>query len=343
MPNLTIASSSKAIALIYMGGTFGCTGMPLRPLSADQFLPLLQQLSQRHFPNLEHFRGSQSIRDSSELVPKDWQALVEQIQELQQAGYQKIVLIHGTDTLAYTAAFLAQYFVQQTFYAIQFVITGSQYPLLSQDGVTLNPLSDAFINLQTAYQYLNDASQPGCWVTFDQQVWHAQTVQKIHTAALPAFTGVLADNFLVKATTLPKTIQTPIELNQLADLHIASFYLLPISLEQQASQLLQILQQPQLNAIILMAFGMGNLAQSLVMEQALQWAYQHNILVILGTQVPFGGVHTQYATGHWLANFGVLSGGNLTVPAIYARLALLFCQDLNFVSRRHYWQQALTP
>lgn len=334
-----MANLHSPIALIYMGGTFGSIGEPLLPLPAHEFLPVLQQLTQNSFPDLQHFTASSIIRDSSQLVPQDWQILVEQILQLHTQGFDRFLLIHGTDTLAYTAAFLAAYLAATSCDSLQIVVTGSQYPLLDKQGKQLNPNSDAFINLQTAYQYLTQQlslqTQPGCWVAFDQQVWPAHSVQKVHTADLPAFKGNVPqqNRSAIKPTDL--------ELAKLAHLNIAIFYVLPIALEQQAAQLAHILKQPQLQAVIVLAFGAGNLAQHELMEQVLQQAYAQHILVILSTQVPFGGVHAHYAAGHWLGDFGVLSAHTLTLPAIYARLALLFCQDLSFSARRKQWQQAL--
>ena len=58
------------IALIYMGGTFGCVGEPLAPLAATEFLPLLQQQLPTHL-NIHCFPAPR-IQDSSAYTAVDW-------------------------------------------------------------------------------------------------------------------------------------------------------------------------------------------------------------------------------------------------------------------------------
>lgn len=345
-----------AIALIYMGGTFGCTGQPLLPLPAEIFLPRLQQLLQGRYPALQCFVASKHVRDSSQLTPQDWPDLLHQIQELVGQGFKHILIVHGSDTLAYTAAFLAQFIHAGVTQPVQLVVTGSQYPLLARDGAAINPQSDALANLSTAYQQLCGQTQSSqqlshCWVAFDGQVWPAHSVQKIHTSSTPAFSGSCiasgpADSAASAlaasgpAASAPAALLKPaaFRLEALLDLNIAVYYALPLPAETGARQLQQImLSRP--HAVIIMAFGAGNLPRHAAVEAVLQQAQQAGILVILSTQVPFGGVNFNYAAGHWLAQFGVLSAGHCSLPAIYARLAWLLCQPLSFQQRQQQWQQ----
>jgi len=91
--------------LLHTGGTFGCVGRPLAPLSAEQFLPRLVQ----HLPNLQqadwHVWAMPTLIDSSQLQPQDWGVLLAQILTAYATGIRHIIVIHGTDTLAYTPLF----------------------------------------------------------------------------------------------------------------------------------------------------------------------------------------------------------------------------------------------
>lgn len=342
-------SNLPSIAVIYMGGTFGCIGEPLRPMSAAAFLPLMRQLIGAELPAINYFTSSNLIKDSSQLNPLDWIDLIEQISTLASQDFTQIIIIHGTDTLAFTAAFLANYFAA---HSVQLVITGSQFPLLSSDGQQLNSNSDALANLRLAYHQLisrNDNTQSitNCWVAFDGQVWPALNVQKIHTTQTPTFAGSC-----IKLSDEPKPIrlkmplnqraktQPIICLNQLEGLNIAIYYALPLSAEQQAAQLQHYLSLHHLQAIIILAFGSGNLSQHPLIEHTLQQAAEQQIMVVIASQVPFGGVNSHYAAGDWLTEYGVLSAGHLPLPAIYARLAYLFCQQLSFVERKQQWRLA---
>lgn len=341
-------SNLPSIAVIYMGGTFGCIGEPLRPMSALTFLPLMRQLIGAELPALNYFTSSNLIKDSSQLNPIDWIDLIAQINTLVAQGFTQIIIIHGTDTLAFTAAFLAHYFAA---HSVQLVITGSQFPLLSSDGQQLNSNSDALANLRLAYHHLisrNDNTQSSitnCWVAFDGQVWPALNVQKIHTTQTPTFAGSyleLSDEPKPMRLKMPlnqhaKT-QPIICLSQLEGLNIAIYHALPLSAEQQATQLQHYLSLHHLQAIIILAFGSGNLSQHPLIEQTLQQAVEQQIMVVIASQVPFGGVNSRYAAGDWLTEYGVLSAGRLPLPAIYARLAYLFCQQLSFVERKQQWR-----
>lgn len=98
----------KKIALIYMGGTFGCVGEPLSPMPAEQFLPRLAQVLPLNL-EIECFVAP-VIKDSSACTAADWLQLIQYIQKLQQDNFQHFVILHGTDTLSYASAVLARFF-----------------------------------------------------------------------------------------------------------------------------------------------------------------------------------------------------------------------------------------
>ena len=344
-----LMSDSSSIAVIYMGGTFGCIGEPLKPMSASAFLPVMRQLIGAELPAIHYFTSSSLIKDSSQLNPTDWIDLIAQINTLVSQGFTQIIIIHGTDTLAFTAAFLAHYFAASD---LRLVVTGSQFPLLTADGSQLHPSSDALANLRLAHHHLmshhdNTKAITNCWVSFDGKIWPALTVQKIHTTQTPTFAGVSTvanDDYqpMCSPTRLNNTCDAKpiIGLNQLEALTIAIYYALPLSVEQQAAQLQHYLSLHHLQAIIILAFGSGNLSQHPLIEHTLQQAVEQQIMVIIASQVPFGGVNSRYAAGDWLTEYGVLSAGHLPLPAIYARLAYLFCQQLSFAERQQQWRLA---
>lgn len=343
----SVMTSPAPIALIYMGGTFGSIGQPLQPLPAEQFLPQLQQLLGDAYPALHTFMAAPHSADSSQLQPQHWQALFSQFAQLQQQGLDKIILIHGTDTLAYAAALLAEFLAGR---GLQVVVTGSQFPLLEQTGQRLNSDSDALPNLQLAYQTLTQTHNEGVWVVFDGHVWPARCVQKIHSTATPTFATILpsfqtasdTDKDEDKTSFAETTTHAPLALNTaaLSQLDIAIYYVLPLAAALQAQQLEQLIAvQPQ--AIIILAFGSGNLPQHPAMAAALESARQAQILVVLASQVAFGGVNFNYAAAHWLQQSGVLSAAQLPIATLYARLAWLFCQDLTFTARQALWNARL--
>ncbi len=94
----------KKIALLYMGGTFGCVGEPLTPMPETEFLPKLQNTLPAQYQ--VDCLAAPVIKDSSACSAADWLLLVQYIQQLK-VRYTYFVVIHGTDTLSYAAALLA--------------------------------------------------------------------------------------------------------------------------------------------------------------------------------------------------------------------------------------------
>ncbi len=328
------------LAIIYAGGTFGCIGEPLAPMPAADFLPKLDQLVSDKFALRCHSLPTAHIRDSSQLQASDWIELVAQIIHLQQQGIQRILLIHGTDTLAYTSAFLAEVLAG---WPLRLVITGSQYPLLDRHGQQAHPSSDALANLTLAIQQVQHTSN-GVFVAFAGEYWPAHQVQKVHTTDLQAFSGACLPAS-TQAAQAPNAAIAPAalagSLHYLKQLNISTYYALPLDWSQQALQLRQLLDSPALDALILLGFGTGNIAHSAEIEKLFGQAASRGIMLVISTQVPFGGVDSRYAAGHWLSALNVLSAGQLPVPAIYARLAWICCQTMHYHQRRQYWLQGM--
>lgn len=343
-------SSSHYISqfgVLYLGGTIGCTGQPLAPLSADVFLPQLAALIEAELttapPQSQWHYFSGNIKDSSALVPDDWADTIQLLLNPMYSHIQHWIILHGTDTLAFTAAFLAEA-LRGT--ALKVVVTGSQLPLLDPIKQTFDPQSDAIHNIKTACAAFTDPSLPTQgWVrvAFNKQHWDAGTVQKIHTTENAAFTGHNKSDIphVQRISTLHTITSNPQRLKEaLSHLNIQIYYVVPLPLDILIAQLEQVLMSGA-EAVIIMAYGLGNFPDDLRIHRALRAAEQRGVLLILTTQVPFGGVQSRYAAGNWLAACGVLSGGALPVPAIFARLAWTMVMKKTYVERRQLWLEEL--
>ncbi len=345
MPNLTIPT---AIGILYLGGTIGCAGAPLAPLSADVFLPHLQRAIEteiaRNSATLWHYVAG-TIKDSSALVPEDWADILATLLAPQHDQISHWIILHGTDTLAYSAAFLAAALAGSR---RKIVISGSQLPLLDPKTLTVNHDSDALPNLKTSYQALQDTSTEG-WVSvaFNQHAWLADSVQKVHSQNRHAFSGQtplhshqdkpntpaptpLAPNPLLKDIATLK--------QRLASFNIQLYYASPLPRDIQVAQLIKQLESGA-EALVLLAYGLGNLPKDPRLVSALLAAEQRGVMVVLSSQVPFGGVESRYAAGNWLKQCGVLSAEEMPVPAIFARLAWLHVTMSRYSDRRKAWLQ----
>lgn len=351
-----IKNISNPIQLIYAGGTFGSYGRPLAPLPADVFLPTLQKLlsNQNSTSNLPKISWLDNplIKDSSQLTPSDFVHFYQLLLAAYTENNKRFVLITGTDTLSYLGAFLAEAFAGSD---ICIVVTGSMRPLLDSEvlhSYHIDEQSDAWDNLNDALK-LAAAGEAGVKINFGGESWPAQTVQKIHSHDLMAFTGhsraAYPANSYIKS--LPDTrwqhwmddqqkilsrIQTRAE-----HARIHALYCLPNDVEVINNQLQALLSQPPCG-IILLGFGAGNVPYSDALAETLKLAHQQGHLVICASQCPFGGVSDSYAAGSWQYDYHVIAGGRLTIPAIYARLLWLLLRYDTPARRRQRWLNNIT-
>ena len=177
----------QTVYLIYAGGTFGSYGTPLSPLSADIFLPILKDTLNTHLDSTQEILDNAIIKDSSTLTPSDFVQFYELIFTAYQKGAKRFVLITGTDSLSFLAAFLANAFGGYT--DLSLVVTGSMQPLLiaNHPDLQLNHDSDAWQNLSLALH--SAITQQGVMVAFYQQTFWANNTQKIHSDKPNAFVG----------------------------------------------------------------------------------------------------------------------------------------------------------
>ena len=319
----------KKIALIYMGGTFGCVGQPLSPMPAAQFLPQLQNILE---PALDiDCLIAPVIKDSSACTPRDWLELVAYIQTLQLQGYQHFVLIHGTDTLSYAAAVLARFLGQ----SVNMLVTGSQYPLLTAQGSALREHSDALDNLNLALSQVKQL-EAGVYVAFDQHIFHAQSVLKQHSTALNAFAGLHA-HMDFKQTHQPYHI-TARDLACADAFRCLNIMWQPLSMTQQVIQLKQLCQDAP-DVLILQGFGIGNLHADDSLIEVLHDLYQAGCLTLLTSQVPFGGLDQRYAVSAWTTHAKILISDCASHADLYAKALKIYLQYATLDERRAHWHE----
>lgn len=344
-------ATSNKVQLIYAGGTFGSYGKPLSALPAATFLPLLMdKVTQNITPNIEVL-DNPCVKDSSQLSSVDFSHFFQLILQRYAQGYRHFVLITGTDTLSYLGSFLAEAFAGSD---VSLVLTASMRPLFDADNIhnyNIDPNSDAWDNLSEAIG-LAAHGESGVFITFAGESWPAQTVQKIHSHDLMAFTGHTRAGY--PANSYVKSLPVARRKNwiedtqaKLADIMtnanqaiIATIYCVPNSAEWLNKQLMALLDLPP-TGIILMGFGAGNLPYSEQLADTMDKLYQQGHILVSTTQCPYGGVSEAYAAGSWQYKHHVLSAGRLTVPAIYARLLWLHLAFDTPARRRQRWSYSV--
>ena len=321
----------KKIALIYMGGTFGCIGEPLSPMPAEDFIPQLQRILPLNL-EIEYFVAL-SIKDSSACTATDWLKLIQLIQSLQLKHYQHFVVIHGTDTLSYASATLARFIGQSA----HVVLTGSQYPLFNVSGTQTREFTDAMDNLNLALDAVV-RTPVGVYLAFHRQLLHAQTALKQHTTELNAFAGQNAQVNL--ATIQHSYIVHEHDIAKAAAFNCLSVMLQPLAIEQQIANLKN-LQQQAPHALILQGFGTGNLAVNAEFISTLEAIQTQGCAIILTTQVPFGTIDQRYAISEWIQHANIIISDCLGHADLYAKALKMYLQYDSVDQWHTHWHDSM--
>ena len=317
----------KKIALIYMGGTFGCVGEPLSPMPADDFIPKLKHVLPLHL-DIECFVAS-IIRDSSACTAPDWLALIQQIQQLQLQQFQHFVVIHGTDTLSYASAVLAHFIGQSA----HVVLTGSQYPLFTVSGDNTREFTDAIDNLNFALESVHTSSV-GVYLAFHHHLYHARSALKVHTTELKAFDGI--DASLPISSTDAAVIINEHMLEKAEAFSCVSYMWQPIAPALQVANLKTFLQQPP-DALILQGFGTGNISINAELLDLFKSLQNKGCAILLSTQVIFGRIDQRYAISEWVQQSGLLVSNCYGHADLYAKCLKMYLQYESAAEWSAHW------
>ncbi len=311
------------VMIIYTGGTFGMTYDAAGVLIPFDFSLILEQLPtlRNLFLDITVISFDQPV-DSSNIQPQHWQTIAEIIFE-NYASQDGFVVLHGTDTMAFTAS------------AISFMLPGLAKPVIFT-GAQLpisEPRSDARENLITSLEIASAKSDgkpivPEVCIYFDYELLRGSRSKKVESMHFDAFES---ENYpsLAKAgvkidynkSAIRKPGDEKIGLLKQFDSNISILKLYPGITNQTVDA---ILQTKELKALILETFGSGNAPSSPWFIESLSAAIKRGILVLNISQCPGGMVvQGKYETSKSLAEIGVISGGDMTMEAAVTKLMIL--------------------
>ena len=251
--------------------------------------------------------------DSTNMRPRDWLSIAGIIQD-RYADYDGFVVLHGTDTLAYTAAALS-YLVQGGEKPI--VLTGSQQPMAA-------PFTDAKLNLYHSLVWACDDAARDVCVVFGGHVIAGTRARKQRTMSANAFTSlnfpdlaVIQGEKIVRATVDAAAPAQP-RFFRLLNERVGVIKLTP-ALRVQVFDLIS----HEYDALVLETFGVGGIPaydDGVFEKTILDWVDAGKTLV-LTTQVPEEGLDLGvYEVGRRFADHpGILQGGDMTAEAILAK------------------------
>jgi len=275
------------------------------------------------------------LLDSADNRPADWRRMAHEIA----ARYDQIdgvVLLHGTDTMAYTSSALS--FLLEGL-GKPVIVTGSQVPLAEVR-------SDARENLVASLQLAARTDLHEVCVYFSGQVLRGCRATKVSASGFDAFEspnepplGQVGVDIALRASGPRPPQAGPLRVPPLADVTVASLRLFP---GIDARFVRHVLQEP-LQGLVLETFGTGNApSRDRELLAALAEATERGVVIVNITQCLRGRVDMAgYATGRALQDLGVVGGADMTPEAALTKLIYLLGSGHDAAAARELMQRDL--
>jgi len=307
------------ILIIYTGGTLGMKkdeGGSLRPVRGylNSQLAAIEATKDPRVPTFDIINFDPPI-DSSDMEPADWISIATVI-EKNYWDYQGFLIIHGTDTMSYTASALS--FMLENLGKIV-VLTGSQIPLE-------NSITDARRNLIASMIIAKEVDMPEVVIFFNNKILRGNRSTKADNWGVAAFEspnypplGVLGVDIHIDYQFVASPPKGRFKVWKNFNTRIAVLHLVP-GFDVKAVENLLL---PPLEGLIVKSYGSGNApSRKRDLINALQKAIQRGVVVIITSQCYKGRVRrADYETS--LGTSGAIIGCDMTTEAAVTKLAYL--------------------
>lgn len=319
------------ILLIYTGGTIGMakdySNQSLKPFDFENLI--------KHIPELSlidseiSYTGFDKPIDSSDMNPDHWVELAEIIDKNYEK-YDGFVVLHGTDTMAYTAS------------AISFMLNGLQKPVIfTGSQLPVGDLrTDAKENLITSIHFasLQENGRPmiaEVCVYFEYKLLRANRTTKINAENFDAFespnypdlgeSGIHLDVRKHVLRNEEESISFSVNKNLNTELGLIKIF---PGMTQAFIE--NMFETPNLKAMIIEAFGSGNVFSQNWFKDLLRKKSKEGMYIIVNTQCAGGMVEIgRYETSEIFVEIGALNGFDLTTEASVAKTIYLLGQNLS--------------
>lgn len=322
--NTSLQGNARAkVLIIYTGGTFGMMRNTQGVLAPFDFSNILE-----HLPTLRNLGFELTVIsfekpiDSSNIQPEHWQVMAKIVND-NYVTYDGFVILHGTDTMAFSASALS-FMLQGLNKPV--ILTGAQLPISE-------PRSDARENLITSLEIAGASidgkpAVPEVCVFFDFELLRGNRSKKVESMQFDAFDS---GNYPPLATAGVKidydqSVIRKVEAKTLAllsnfDTQVAVLKFFP---GLNLNTVKAVLSTPGLKGLIIETYGSGNAPTANWLLDQFKEAIDRGIIILNVSQCP-GGKVTQgkYETSKMLQEIGVLSGSDMTLEAAVTKMMLL--------------------
>lgn len=308
------------IYLAYTGGTIGMVPSESGLVPDSDFAQqLAEQLGSAE--ELGHdfvIESYENLIDSSNASPKDWAMIAHDIEQKWQE-FDGFVVLHGTDTMAYSAAALSHMFLNAD---KPIIFTGSQVPLYKARSDAMNNVLGAI----SACEYVS-----GVFLFFAGCLIDGDRAHKAHTSDWQAFDspnhpekGMLGIDWQWRDSMTSTPIPMAECRTQIPNMEAGAVTILPVFPGVQAEHW-QSLLNPQVKGAVLWSYGAGNAPdQNQALLDLLKVATDRGVVIINVSQCGTGSVVAgAYAVGSALVKAGVVSGKDMTYEAAFTKLHFL--------------------
>ena len=345
-PTLTVTTYSRTgkVLLIYTGGTIGMGRNPItQALEPLDFSHLVENLPEFKYldTGIDTYHFNPPV-DSSDITPAMWAQLVTIISD-KYDQYDGFVILHGTDTMAYTASALSFMLENLT---KPVILTGSQLPIgqLRTDGKE---------NLLTAVELAADHTDDGrprvpeVCIYFGGRLLRGNRSTKQSADGFDAFASFnhpVLCNAGVNFTYHDHHILTPDYSRPMIPHTSMNPNVIILSLFPgiQECFLRHVVDAPELRSVVMRTFGSGNAPQQPWLVKLLLEASLRGVIVVNISQCISGSVEmNRYDTGLQLKDAGVVSGYDSTVESAVAKLMHLQAMYSDHRIIREYMNQSL--
>lgn len=315
---------TPSILVIYTGGTIGMVESPdthvLAPFNFQDLKSQVPEISKLPVKLSTH--AFEKPLDSSDMDPAVWAEIAGVMQRSYHA-YDGFVVLHGSDTLSFTASALS-FMLEGLDKPV--ILTGSQLPI----GMIRTDGKENFITAieVAATQGADGPKVREVAIYFEYKLYRGNRTRKVSAEAFEAF---VSPNYPVLAEAgvhlgfndfaLLKNNAGPFRVHTGMDTNVGALTLFPGISESFVNA---VLGTPGMKALVLQTFGAGNATTKNWFVSALQKAIANGLIVVNVTQCYKGRVEQgRYATSATLKEIGVVSGLDITFEAAITKLMYL--------------------